>query len=122
MLIAWCVSSIKIFTQNQDGRLVRLLFSEDLLVFGCAKLEKRMGIFSFARYDPHFFDPKLNVSIEDWEALVLSRACKTMCHEISHTFGMRHCIFYECIMNGSNKLEEADKKPYTLCAVCLRKL
>ena len=25
-------------------------------------------------------------------------------------------------MNGSNKLEEADRKPFALCPVCLRKL
>jgi len=50
------------------------------------------------------------------------RACKTMSHEISHMFGIRHCIYYECLMNGSNKIEEADVKPAWLCPVCLRKL
>lgn len=29
---------------------------------------------------------------------------------------------YECIMNGSSQLDEADQKPFALCPVCLRKL
>jgi len=35
---------------------------------------------------------------------------------------MTHCPYYECLMNGSNLLTEADKKPFALCPVCLRKL
>ena len=45
-----------------------------------------------------------------------------MVHEICHMFGMSHCIFYHCIMNGSNHDEEALKRPVILCPVCLRKL
>lgn len=37
-------------------------------------------------------------------------------------FGMRHCIWHECLMNGSNNEEEASNKPIVLCPVCLRKL
>jgi archaemetzincin len=37
-------------------------------------------------------------------------------------FGMLHCTFYSCLMNGSNHLEEADAKPPHLCPVCLHKL
>lgn len=45
-----------------------------------------------------------------------------MCHEIGHMFGMLHCCFYECLMNGSDDLEESDEHPIFLCPVCLRKL
>lgn len=37
-------------------------------------------------------------------------------------FGVRHCIYYKCLMNGSNHLEESQKKPSYLCVVCLRKM
>jgi len=47
---------------------------------------------------------------------------KTACHELCHVFGMTHCPYYECLMNGSNLLNEADKKPFLLCPICLRKL
>jgi archaemetzincin len=45
-----------------------------------------------------------------------------MVHEIGHMFGLRHCIYYSCIMNGSNNLEENLSKPIYLCPICLRKL
>lgn len=37
-------------------------------------------------------------------------------------FGVRHCIYYECLVNGSNHLQESDSRPLELCVVCLRKL
>lgn len=37
-------------------------------------------------------------------------------------FGVRHCVYYNCLMNGSNHDEEASKKPMHLCVVCLRKM
>lgn len=45
-----------------------------------------------------------------------------MVHEITHMFGVRHCIYYQCVMNGSNHLEESESRPLELCVVCLRKL
>jgi archaemetzincin len=37
-------------------------------------------------------------------------------------FGMRHRVFFQCLMNGANHLEEVDATPMHLCPVCLRKL
>ena len=45
-----------------------------------------------------------------------------MVHEIGHMFGLKHCIFYSCVMNGSNHLEENKNKGMELCPVCVRKL
>lgn len=45
-----------------------------------------------------------------------------MAHEIGHMFGIKHCVHYSCLMNGSNHAEEASKKPVEYCPVCLRKL
>lgn len=47
-----------------------------------------------------------------------------MCHEIGHMFGLPHCIYYECLMNGANQdtLDEFKRRPMLLCNVCLRKL
>lgn len=45
-----------------------------------------------------------------------------MVHEIGHMFGLRHCIYFSCIMNGSNHSEENRDKPMELCPVCVRKL
>lgn len=56
------------------------------------------------------------------KSVLLKRACLLMCHEICHMFGLQHCIYFHCLMNGSNHFEENDKKPLRLCPVCLRKL
>ena len=45
-----------------------------------------------------------------------------MTHEIGHMFGIRHCIYYECGMNGANHIEEIQNSPLYYCAVCFRKL
>ena len=45
-----------------------------------------------------------------------------MMHEVSHMFGLKHCVYYKCLMNGSNSIEESAKKPSSLCCICLHKL
>ena len=47
---------------------------------------------------------------------------QTLTHEIGHIFGLRHCQWLACLMQGSNHLEEADRRPLNLCPICLRKL
>ena len=45
-----------------------------------------------------------------------------MQHEIGHMFGINHCTYYECMMNGSMSGEESDTRPSWLCVICLKKL
>ena len=87
-------------------------------VFGEASLSERVGVFSFARYDPDFYE----IQTSDRGALMLRRTCKVLVHETSHMFGIQHCIFFKCLMNGSNHLDESDRRPLHLCPVDLRKL
>ena len=88
-------------------------------VFGQASLSERVGVYSFARYDPAFYGDKRG---KDYEKLILRRSCKVLVHETGHMFGLQHCIFFRCVMNGSNHLKESDSRPLYLCPVCLRKL
>lgn len=88
-------------------------------VFGQASLRTRVGAFSFARFDPTFFDDPIPSNME---TLILRRSCRTLAHEISHMFGMHHCTFFTCVVNGSNHLAESDSRPVHVCPVCLRKL
>ena len=53
---------------------------------------------------------------------MLWRSCKILGHEACHILGMNHCIYYRCLMNGVNNLEENDATIMQLCPVCLRKL
>lgn len=88
-------------------------------VFGMASLRDRVGVQSFARQDPAFFG---NQREPGWEKLALRRASWTLVHEISHMFGLTHCVHWTCVVAGSNHQDEADRQPLHPCPVCLRKL
>jgi archaemetzincin len=88
-------------------------------VFGEASFERRVGIYSLVRYTPEFEGEPDSPTAR---GLLLRRACKTVAHETGHMFSMHHCPFYECMMNGSNTVEELDRAPGWFCPVCLRKL
>jgi len=88
-------------------------------VFGQASLRERVGVYSFARYDPAFYGQKRG---KDYEKVLLRRSCKVLAHETGHMFGLKHCIYFKCSLNGSNHLKESDSRPMNLCPVCLRKL
>jgi archaemetzincin len=88
-------------------------------VFGQASLRDRVGVYSFARYDPKFYGEAPTRGAHN---LILRRSCKVLAHETAHMFGIQHCIWYRCLMNGSNHLAESDARPLHLCPVDLRKL
>ena len=109
-----------------DAFCVLAITMEDLypepswnFVFGQASLRERVGVYSFARYDPAFYGKKGG---KDYERVVLKRSCKVLAHEMGHMFGLKHCIYFKCVLNGSNHLKESDSRPVHLCPVCLRKL
>ncbi|XP_070707779.1 archaemetzincin-2 [Pempheris klunzingeri] len=110
-------------------------------VFGQASLSMGMGVFSFARYDDNFYSrsyagtlkKRLQLKQGDYSVFsgyytppinstLLLRSCKTMTHEIGHMFGIKHCQWLNCVMQGSNHLEESDHRPLDFCPICLRKL
>jgi len=81
-------------------------------VYGVASKHSKSGVFSFARYDSDFWSGEEPKSFEekDWET-ILYRAVKVMVHEIGHLFGVKHCVYFNCLMNGSNNEEENNSKP-----------
>ncbi len=88
-------------------------------VFGQASLYERVGVYSFARYNPAFYGQSHRKSDQK---LMLKRSCKVLTHETSHMFGLEHCVYYRCLLNGSNHLEESNARPMNVCPVDLRKL
>jgi archaemetzincin len=88
-------------------------------VFGQASYRDRVGVFSFARYTPTFYGQKPGKNLKE---ILLRRSCKVLSHEAGHMFQLEHCVFFKCLMNGSNHLQESDARPLALCPVCLRKL
>lgn len=94
-------------------------------VFGLASMNDRVGVYSLARYMPGFDEGIASSTAalsSDEKSILLKRSCLLMCHEMCHMFGLNHCIYFHCLMNGSNHFEESDNTPLQLCPVCLRKL
>ena len=96
-------------------------------LFGLASLQGGVSCFSFHRHDPACqeceFHNGTTTRGDGDEELLMRRACATLCHELGHTFGIKHCVYYECLMQGSNSLEESEGRgPLRLCPVCLRKV
>jgi len=88
-------------------------------VFGEATLSKRVGVYSLARYQAKFWGaPDTAAS----RRLAMLRSFKVLAHEAGHMFSMVHCRRFECLMNGSNSLEEMDRQTLELCPVCLKML
>ena len=81
-------------------------------VFGLASYRDRVGVYSLARYATRGASEKVR----------LRRACQVLAHETGHMFGISHCVFYRCAMNGSNSLPDADGAPLDFCPACARKL
>ncbi|CAG7921803.1 unnamed protein product [Penicillium olsonii] len=55
-------------------------------------------------------------------ALWLGRMCRTASHELGHCFGIAHCVYYACSMQGTASICEDARQPAYLCPVDLAKL
>ena len=84
-------------------------------VFGQASLTERVGVWSMARNG----DPDESPAMRKLCAI---RTAMTATHETGHMFGIRHCIAYQCGMNGSNHSDERDRQPLEFCPECQAKL
>lgn len=85
--------------------------ADNNFVFGVGTFRQRIAVASMFRFMGE---------IED-SALCLQRIIKTSSHEAGHVLGMWHCTHAHCLMNGSNNVEELDKRPFHLCSICSKK-
>jgi archaemetzincin len=81
-------------------------------VFGEAQLEGDCAIVSTARLREEFYGlpPRLD--------LLKERLLKEAAHEIGHTFGLRHCADWSCVMASSHAVEVLDVKSAEFCKTC----
>ncbi len=84
----------------------------------------RTSVMSFYRYDPKRDRSSLAVDpgLQADQKVLVKRSCKMIIHHICEMFGMKHCIYFHCRMNGSATNDQQDLSPVHLCPVCLRKL
>jgi archaemetzincin len=79
-------------------------------IFGVGLMRDRAALYSLHRYDTRD------------ERLLTRRAAKVAVHELGHVLTLKHCVYYRCVMNGSNSVAEMDAQPLHACPVCLAKL
>jgi archaemetzincin len=81
-------------------------------VFGEAQLAGGRAVVSTLRLRQEFYglpaDPEL----------LGERLLKEALHELGHTYGLRHCPDYTCVMSSSNGVERIDLKSAEFCPTC----
>ena len=73
-------------------------------VFGEAQLDGNCAVVSTARLGEEFY------GLPPREELLRERLVKEAAHELGHTFGLRHCRDWRCVMTSSHAVERLDVK------------
>ena len=81
-------------------------------VFGEAQLEGSCAIVSTARLKDEFY------GLPSRDDLLRERLLKEAVHEVGHTFGLRHCVDWSCVMASSHAVEVLDIKSAEFCRAC----
>jgi len=83
-------------------------------VFGEAQLDGNCAVVSTARLGEEFYGLPARAD------LLRERLVKEASHELGHTFGLRHCADWRCVMTSSHAVERLDVKGADFCAACRR--
>jgi archaemetzincin len=83
-------------------------------VFGEAQLDGNCALVSACRLREEFY------GLPPREELLRERLFKEAVHELGHTFGLRHCANWRCVMTSSHAVERLDVKGAEFCAACRR--
>jgi archaemetzincin len=83
-------------------------------VFGEAQLTGSCAVVSLHRLREEFY------GLPPREDLMRERLVKEAVHELGHTFGLRHCDDWRCVMTSSHAVERLDVKSAEFCFLCSR--
>lgn len=81
-------------------------------VFGEAQLNGKAAVVSSFRLEPQFY------GLPKDDDLLMERIIKESVHELGHTFGLKHCRAYDCVMSSSTSAEEIEIKSLYFCNDC----
>ncbi len=81
-------------------------------VFGEAELGGRCAVVSLQRLDERFY------GLPAREELLRERLVKEAVHELGHTYGLRHCEDWRCVMTSSHAVDRLDIKSANFCRQC----
>ena len=104
----------------ESGARLLAVTSHDLyvpvltFVFGEAQLGGNCAVVSMHRLREEFYGLPPN------EELMQARLVREAVHELGHTFGLRHCDNWQCVMTSSHAVERLDVKGAEFCFLCGR--
>ncbi len=81
-------------------------------VFGEAQLDGCCGVVSLHRLREEHYGLPPN------PAVLAARLSKEAIHELGHTFGLRHCDDWSCVMASTHSVERLDLKGSDFCSRC----
>jgi archaemetzincin len=81
-------------------------------VFGEAQLDGNCAVVSTARLQEELY------GMPRRDDLLRERLIKEAVHELGHTFGLRHCSDWRCVMTSSHAVERLDIKTADFCRAC----
>jgi archaemetzincin len=118
----WATAILRELAAAVEGSAVRLLgiTEADLFVpvltfvFGEAQLGGQCALVSLHRLREEFYGLPPN------PALLMERAVKEAVHELGHTYGLRHCSDWRCVMASTHSVERLDLKEPQFCPACRR--
>ena len=85
-------------------------------VFGEAQLTGSCAVVSEHRLREEFY------GLPAREELHRERLVKEAVHELGHTFGLRHCDDWRCVMTSSHAVERIDVKGAHFCLSCAQRV
>jgi archaemetzincin len=85
-------------------------------VFGEAQLKGAVAVASSHRLHNSFY------GLPEDDGLFLSRLEKEVVHELGHTFNLKHCENYSCVMHSSTYVEDIDLKKPEFCGECRNRM
>ena len=85
-------------------------------VFGEAQLADAGAVVSTHRLRQEFYGLPTDHDI------LHQRLLKEALHELGHTYGLRHCPNYNCVMSVSNGVERIDLKQAEFCPACAQSI
>ncbi len=106
----------------EDGEKIVGITDVDIYIpiltflFGEAQFNGRGALVSTYRLNNEFYGLPKN------DELLYNRTLKEILHELGHTFGLVHCIDFECVMNSSTYVENIDLKQAMFCQSCQDKI
>ncbi len=81
-------------------------------LFGEAQLNGKAACISIHRLYQEFY------GLPDNDNLLFERTIKEVFHELGHTYNLRHCKLWDCVMHSSSNVDEIDIKTAQFCREC----